>query len=142
MEPDLYTLMLHQNYTRHMNKIEECQTAIEYLCIADQFSHSFGSSNYTLTIQMQPYMTSLAVRGLLFAPTSAGPAFSSGGGQKKHWWPEYFAMNRAMRSNDQMFTEVAADLAGEEAQGLSAGHISGPGKVLIRLLCYSIVTEH
>ncbi|KAK3809128.1 MAG: Rad17 cell cycle checkpoint protein-domain-containing protein [Benniella sp.] len=127
MEPDLYTLMLHQNYTRHMNKIEECQTAIEYLCIADQFSHSFGGSNYTQTIQMQPYMTSLAVRGLLFAPTSAGPAFSSGGGQKKHWWPEYFAMNRAMRSNDQMFAEVAADLAGEEAQGLSAGHISGPG---------------
>ncbi|KAF9353511.1 Cell cycle checkpoint protein rad17 [Mortierella sp. NVP85] len=127
MEPDLYTLMLHQNYTRHMNKIEECQTAIEYLCIADQFSHSFGGSNYTLTIQMQPYMTSLAVRGMLFAPTSAGPAFSSSGGQKKHWWPQYFAMNRAMRSNDQMFAEVAADLAGEEAQGLSAGHISGPG---------------
>ncbi|KAI8597135.1 Rad17 cell cycle checkpoint protein-domain-containing protein [Dissophora ornata] len=131
IEPDLYTLMLHQNYTRHMNTIDECQTAMEYLCIADQFSHSSGSSraSYTQMIQMQPYMTSLAVRGLLFAPVSAGPTFvgGSGSGQKKHWWPELFAINRVTRSNDQLFAEVATDLAGEEAQGLSAGHVTGPG---------------
>ncbi|KAG0001142.1 Cell cycle checkpoint protein rad17 [Modicella reniformis] len=131
VDPDLYILMLHQNYTRHMNKIEECQTAIEYLCIADQFSShpsNSSSASYTQLIQMQPYMTTLAVRGMLFAPTSSGPSFSNtGGAKKKHWWPEYFAVNRVLVSNDQMFAEVAADLAGEEDQELSAGHISGPG---------------
>ncbi|KAF8978559.1 Cell cycle checkpoint protein rad17 [Entomortierella lignicola] len=127
IEPDLYTLMLHQNYTRHMNTINECQTAIEYLCIADQFSHSSNSSaGYTQMIQMQPYMISLSIRGLLYAPTSAGPS-TGGDGQRKHWWPELFAMNRAMRANDQMFAETTADLAGEEAKGLAAGYITGPG---------------
>ncbi|KAF9962854.1 Cell cycle checkpoint protein rad17 [Mortierella alpina] len=139
IDPDLYTLMLHQNYTRHMSSIDECLTAIEYLCVADQMTSSAGSgSNYTQMVQMQPYMTSLAVRGLLFAPTSAGPtaSFSSGGsGQKKHWWPEMFAVNRTTRANDAMFSEVASDLAGDEAQGLSSGHITGPGfipKAVIR----------
>ncbi|KAG0357572.1 Cell cycle checkpoint protein rad17 [Gamsiella multidivaricata] len=126
IEPDLYTLMLYQNYTRHMHTIEECHTAMEYLCIADRFSHSSGSSaNYTQMIQMQPYMTSLAVRGLLFAPTSASPT-SNVGGAKKHWWPELFAVNRIMHANDEMFLEVAVDLLGEEAKGLSAGHVTGP----------------
>lgn len=126
--------MLHQNYTRHMSNIDECLTAVEYLCVADQMTSSAGnsSSSYTQMVQMQPYMTSLAVRGLLFAPTSAGPtaSFSSGGGsgQKKHWWPEIFAVNRTTRANDAMFSEVASDLAGDEAQGLSSGHITGPGK--------------
>ncbi|KAG0201304.1 Cell cycle checkpoint protein rad17 [Mortierella sp. GBA30] len=138
IEPDLYTLMLHQNYTRHLSNIDECLTAMEYLCVADQMSHSSstGTSSYTQMAQMQPYMTTLAVRGLLFAPTSAGPTSSFGGsGQRKHWWPETFAMNRIKRSNDAMFTQVAADLAGEEAQGLSSGHVTGPGfipKVVIR----------
>ncbi|KAF9995609.1 Cell cycle checkpoint protein rad17 [Entomortierella chlamydospora] len=135
IEPDLYTLMLHQNYTRHMNTIDECQTAIEYLCIADQFSHSSGGSNvgYTQMIQMQPYMTSLSVRGLLYAPTSQGPS-TGGGGQRKHWWPELFAINRTMRANDQMFAEVTADLAGEEAHGLAAGHVTGPGFIPKRVI--------
>ncbi|KAF9185736.1 Cell cycle checkpoint protein rad17 [Haplosporangium sp. Z 767] len=140
VDPDLFTLMLHQNYTRHMNTIDECLTAIEYLCLADQMSGSPGghgsTSNYAQMVQLQPYVSSLSVRGLLFAPRTAGPSnFSSGGGQKKHWWPELFAVNRTMRSNDQMYTDVAADLAGEEAQGLSAGHITGPGffpKAVIR----------
>ncbi|KAF9561541.1 Cell cycle checkpoint protein rad17 [Mortierella alpina] len=140
IEPDLYTLMLHQNYTRHMSNIDECLTAIEYLCVADQMTSNAGSSSsYTQMLQMQPYMTSLAVRGLLFAPTSAGPtaSFSSGGssGQKKHWWPEIFGVNRTTRANDAMFSEVASDLAGDEAQGLSSGHITGPGfipKAVIR----------
>ncbi|KAG9322008.1 hypothetical protein KVV02_008171 [Mortierella alpina] len=140
IDPDLYTLMLHQNYTRHMSSVDECLTAIEYLCVADQMTSSAGSSSsYTQMVQMQPYMTSLAVRGLLFAPTSAGPtaSFSSGGGsgQKKHWWPEIFAVNRTTRASDAMFSEVASDLAGDEAQGLSSGHITGPGfipKAVIR----------
>ncbi|KAI8363301.1 Rad17 cell cycle checkpoint protein-domain-containing protein [Mortierella sp. GBAus27b] len=140
IEPDLYTLLLHQNYTRHLNQIEECQTAIEYLCVADQFSHSSGtSSNYTQMIQMQPYMTSLAVRGLLFAPKSSGPASINAGGQKKHWWPEYFAMNRTMRSNDQRYSDIAGDLAGEEARGLSAGHICGPGFLPKRVIREELV---
>lgn len=122
-----------------MKKIEDCQTAIEYLCIADQFSHSSGSSSsYTQMIQMQPYMISLGVRGLLFAPSTMGPASSSSGGQKKHWWPEYFAMGRNTRSNDQRFAEIAVDLAGEEAQGLSSGHINGPGKVY---LCEGVMLQ-
>ncbi|KAF9947796.1 Cell cycle checkpoint protein rad17 [Mortierella alpina] len=140
IDPDLYTLMLHQNYTRHMSSVDECLTAIEYLCVADQMTSSAGSSSsYTQMVQMQPYMTSLAVRGLLFAPTSAGPtaSFSSSGGsgQKKHWWPEIFAVNRTTRANDAMFSEVASDLAGDEARGLSSGHIIGPGfipKAVIR----------
>ncbi|KAF9121605.1 Cell cycle checkpoint protein rad17 [Mortierella sp. 14UC] len=130
VEPDLYTLMLHQNYLRHMSSIHECATAMNYLCIADQFqSHPlFGNAGYTQTMQMQPYMTSLAVRGMLFAPTSAGPASAgSFGGPKKHWWPELFAVNRAARANDDMFSEVAADLAGREAHGLATGSVTGPG---------------
>ncbi|KAK3806870.1 MAG: Rad17 cell cycle checkpoint protein-domain-containing protein [Linnemannia gamsii] len=130
IEPDLYTLMLHQNYVRHMGSIDECMTAMNYLCIADQFqSHpSFGNAGYTQTMQMQPYMTSLAVRGMLFAPTSAGPASAgSFGGPKKHWWPELFAVNRTARANDDMFSEVAADLAGREAHGLATGSVTGPG---------------
>ncbi|KAF9277413.1 Cell cycle checkpoint protein rad17 [Mortierella alpina] len=118
IDPDLYTLMLHQNYTRHMSNIDECLTAVEYLCVADQMTSSAGnSSSYTQMVQMQPYMTSLAVRGLLFAPTSAGPTAST------------------TRANDAMFSEVASDLAGDEAQGLSSGHITGPGfipKAVIR----------
>ncbi|GJJ78629.1 cell cycle checkpoint protein [Entomortierella parvispora] len=134
IELDLYTLMLHQNYGRHLNTIEECSTAMEYLCIADQFS---GASSYTQAVQMQPYMSSVVVRGLLFAPKSAGPSVSraSSGGAKKHWWPELFAVNRAMRANDQMLYEVASDLAGVEMKGLSSGHIHGPGflpKAVIR----------
>lgn len=114
--------MLHQNYCRHLRTIEECSTAIEYLCVADQFANSGGG--YTQAAQMQPYMSSVAVRGLLFAPRSAGPSIS---GAKKHWWPEFFAVNRAMRSNEQMLNEVASDLVGDEALGLSAGHVQGPG---------------
>ncbi|KAI1314685.1 Cell cycle checkpoint protein rad17 [Mortierella claussenii] len=142
VEPDLYTLMLHQNYTRHMNTIEECQTAIEYLCLADQFSASSGSTaGYTQMIQMQPYVTSLSVRGLLFAPASAGPTSASSGssGQKKHWWPELFAVNRTMRVNDQLFTDVAADLAGDEARGLSSGHVAGPGVLPKRVVREELV---
>ncbi|KAF9114762.1 Cell cycle checkpoint protein rad17 [Mortierella sp. AM989] len=140
IEPDLYTLMLHQNYTRHMSTVHECQTAMEYLCIADQFSHSSNSSaGYTQMIQMQPYMTSLAVRGLLYAPTSSGPPTGSGGGQRKHWWPELFAMNRTMRANDQMFAEVTADLAGEEIQGFAAGYVTGPGFIPKRVIREELV---
>jgi hypothetical protein len=123
--------MLHQNYLRHMGSIDECATAMNYLCIADQFqSHpSFGNAGYMQMIQMQPYMTSLAVRGMLFAPTSAGSASTgSFGGPKKHWWPELFAVNRTARANDDMFSEVAADLAGRDAHGLATGSITGPGK--------------
>ncbi|ORZ01842.1 Rad17 cell cycle checkpoint protein-domain-containing protein [Lobosporangium transversale] len=130
VEPDLFTLMLHQNYTRHMTTIDECLTAIEYLCIADQFSNSSASSaNFTQIIQMQPYMTSLAVRGLLYAPTLAGPTYGGNvrGGQKKHWWPELFAVNRAMRANDQQYSEVTADLVGDEIQGLPSGYVTGSG---------------
>ena len=120
-------LMLHQNYTRHLNTIEECSTAMDYLCTADQFS---GSSSYNQSVQMQPYMSSVVVRGLLFAPKSAGPsvARTGPGGGKKHWWPELFAVNRAKRANDQMLYEVASDLAGAEEKGLSSGHVFGPGK--------------
>ncbi|KAF9921593.1 Cell cycle checkpoint protein rad17 [Linnemannia zychae] len=138
VEPDLFTLMLHQNYMRHMGSIEECSTAMEYLCIADQFQSppSFGSSGYTQTLQMQPYMTSLAVRGMLFAPTSAGPAsVNTFGGPKKHWWPEIFTVNRTARANDEMFAEVSIDLAGREAIGHAAGSVTGPGfipKAVIR----------
>ncbi|KAF9586533.1 Cell cycle checkpoint protein rad17 [Lunasporangiospora selenospora] len=124
IEPELYTLMLHQNYTRHMRTIEECSSAIEYLSIADQFTQYSGNS-YTQVTQMQPYMTSLSVRGLLLAPTSAGPPTS--GGPKKHWWPEWFTVNRALRSNNQSFSELSADISGEETQGLSTGHVNGPG---------------
>ena len=142
MEPDLYALMLHQNYTRHMRSIEECATAMEYLCIADQFqSHlSFGHAGYTQTIQMQPYMTSLAVRGMLFAPTSAGPASASSsfGGPKKHWWPELFAVNRTARANDEMFTEVASDLAGREAYGLAVGSVTGPGGSIVNCVSFKV----
>ncbi|KAF9148344.1 Cell cycle checkpoint protein rad17 [Linnemannia schmuckeri] len=138
VEPDLYTLMLHQNYTKHMNSIEECATAMEYLCVADRFqSHpSFGNAGYTQTMQMQPYMTSVVVRGMLFAPTSAGPASANSfGGPKKHFWPEFFAVNRTARANDEMFSEVAHDLAGREAHGLATGSVTGPGfipKAVIR----------
>ncbi|KAF9900053.1 hypothetical protein EC991_007955 [Linnemannia zychae] len=87
-------------------------------------------------MQLQPYMTSLAVRGMLFAPTSANPTSAgSFGGPKKHWWPELFAVNRAARANDDMFSEVAADLAGKEVHGLATGSVTGPGfipKAVIR----------
>ncbi|KAH7046487.1 Rad17 cell cycle checkpoint protein-domain-containing protein [Linnemannia elongata] len=138
VEPDLYTLMLHQNYTKHMNSIDECATAMEYLCIADRLqSHpSFGNAGYTQTVQMQPYMTSVAVRGMLFAPNSAGPASANAfGGPKKHFWPELFAVNRTARANDEMFSQVAYDLAGREAFGLATGSVTGPGfipKAVIR----------
>jgi hypothetical protein len=33
-----------------------------------------------------------------------------------------------MRANDQLFSEITSEVAGEEAQGLSSGHILGPGK--------------
>ncbi|KAG0067897.1 Cell cycle checkpoint protein rad17 [Linnemannia elongata] len=138
VEPDLYTLMLHQNYTKHMNSIDECATAMEYLCIADRLqSHpSFGNAGYTQTVQMQPYMTSVAVRGMLFAPSSAGPASANAfGGPKKHFWPELFAVNRTARANDEMFSQVAYDLAGREAFGLATGSVTGPGfipKAVIR----------
>lgn len=131
MEPDLYTLMLHQNYTKHMTSIDECATAMEYLCIADRLqSHpSFGNAGYTQTVQMQPYMTSVAVRGMLFAPNSAGPASANAfGGPKKHFWPELFAVNRTARANDEMFSQVAYDLAGREAFGLATGSVTGPGE--------------
>lgn len=130
MESDLYTLMLHQNYTKHMNSIDECSTAMEYLCVADRFQSpsSFGNAGYTQTMQMQPYMTSVAVRGMLFAPTSAGPASANSfGGPKKHFWPELFAVNRTARANDEMFSEIALDLAGREAHGLATGSVTGPG---------------
>ncbi|KAG0285296.1 Cell cycle checkpoint protein rad17 [Linnemannia gamsii] len=132
MESDLYTLMLHQNYTKHMNSIEECSTAMEYLSVADRFQSpsSFGNAGYTQTMQMQPYMTSVAVRGMLFAPTSAGPASANSfGGPKKHFWPEIFAVNRTARANDEMFSEVAFDLAGREARGLATGSVTGPGLI-------------
>ncbi|KAF9438716.1 Cell cycle checkpoint protein rad17 [Entomortierella beljakovae] len=139
IEPDLFTLMLHQNYTRHLNTISECQTAIEYLCISDLFSGSSGSSSgYTQMIQMQPYMTSLAVRGLLYAPTSSGPPASSSG-QKKHWWPELFSVNRTTRTNDQMFMEITSDLAGNEAPGLPSSHITGPGFIPKRAIREELV---
>ncbi|KAF9089821.1 Cell cycle checkpoint protein rad17 [Mortierella sp. AD031] len=138
VEPDLFALLLHQNYTSYMGSIEECATAMEYMCIGDRFqSHpSFGNAGYTQTMQMQPYMTSLAVRGMLFAPTAASRASAgSAPGQKKHWWPEVISVNRKTRETDEKFMEVAADLAGREAHGLAAGSVTGPGfipKAVIR----------
>lgn len=75
--------------------------------------------------QMEPYMTSLAVRGVLFAPMRQGP--SQGGPRKKAWWPEFFSVNKTKRANDDSFTDIAADFVGEDAKGLSSGHIFGPG---------------
>ncbi|KAF9425636.1 Cell cycle checkpoint protein rad17, partial [Podila epigama] len=123
VEPDLFTLMLHQNYARHLNDIFECSTAMDYLCISEQFS-SPPNVNFAQMAQMQPYMTSLAVRSVLFAPTRPSRSLGS---HKTAWWPELFSINKVQRTNDQSFSEVAVDLRGEEAKGLSSGHITGPG---------------
>ncbi|KFH68920.1 hypothetical protein MVEG_05724 [Podila verticillata NRRL 6337] len=126
VEPDLFVLMLHQNYTRHMSDIEECSTAMDYLCVSEQFSNP-SSVNFAQMAQMEPYMTSLAVRGVLFAPMQQGP--SQGGPRKKAWWPEFFSVNKTKRTNDDSFTDVAADFVGDDAKGLSSGHICGPGSL-------------
>ncbi|KAF8987789.1 Cell cycle checkpoint protein rad17 [Haplosporangium bisporale] len=57
--------------------------------------------NFAQMAQMEPYMTSLAVRGVLFAPMQQGP--SQGG--------------------------PPADFVGDDAKGLSSGHICGPGSL-------------
>lgn len=69
-------------------------------------------------------MTSLAVRGVMFAPMRQGPPVDH---RRKAWWPEYFSVNKTKRANDESFSELAADFVGDEAKGLSSGHILGPG---------------
>ncbi|KAG0099584.1 Cell cycle checkpoint protein rad17 [Podila epicladia] len=131
VEPNLFVLMLHQNYTRHMFDIEECSTAMDYLCVSEQFSNP-PTVNFAQMAQMEPYMTSLAVRGVMFAPMRQGPPVDH---RRKAWWPEYFNVNKTKRTNDESFSEVAADFVGDEAKGLSSGHILGPGflpKAVIR----------
>ncbi|KAG0023563.1 Cell cycle checkpoint protein rad17 [Podila clonocystis] len=123
VEPNLFVLMLHQNYTRHMFDIEECSTAMDYLCISEQFSNP-PTVNFAQMAQMEPYMTSLAVRGVLFAPTRQGPPVDH---RRKAWWPEYFGVNNTKRTNDESFSELTEDFVGNEAKGLSSGHILGPG---------------
>ncbi|KAG0024102.1 Cell cycle checkpoint protein rad17 [Podila clonocystis] len=123
VEPNLFVLMLHQNYTRHMFDIEECSTAMDYLCISEQFSNP-PTVNFAQMAQMEPYMTSLAVRGVLFAPMRQGPPVDH---RRKAWWPEYFGVNNTKRTNDESFSELTEDFVGDEAKGLSSGHILGPG---------------
>ncbi|KAG0335336.1 Cell cycle checkpoint protein rad17 [Podila horticola] len=123
VEPGLFVLMLHQNYTRHMFDIEECSTAMDYLCVSEQFSNP-PTVNFAQMAQMEPYMTSLAVRGVMFAPMRQGPPVDH---RRKAWWPEYFSVNKTKRANDESFSELAADFVGDEAKGLSSGHILGPG---------------
>ncbi|KAG0325836.1 Cell cycle checkpoint protein rad17 [Podila humilis] len=124
VEPELFSLMLHQNYSRHMSSIHECSTALDYLCLSEQFTSRASNLEFAQVSQMQPYMISLAVRGVLFAPMQSGPSL---GGQRKAWWPEIFDVNKTQRANDQLFSETAQDFIQDEAKGLSLGHITGPG---------------
>ncbi|KAG0235519.1 Cell cycle checkpoint protein rad17 [Actinomortierella wolfii] len=127
VEPDLFGLMLHQNYPHHQNSIGECSIAAEYLSVSDLFSQRAGLENTHMT----PYSTSIAIRGVLVAPKGPGRMPQD----RKQWWPELLGINRTKRENEQIYNDFAACLSGETAEGYATGFINGPGalpKSLIR----------
>ncbi|KAG0243380.1 Cell cycle checkpoint protein rad17 [Actinomortierella wolfii] len=127
VEPDLFGLMLHQNYPHHQNSIGECSIAAEYLSVSDLFSQRAGLENTHMT----PYSTSIAIRGVLVAPKGPGRMPQD----RKQWWPELLGVNRTKRENEQIYNDFAACLGGETAEGYATGFINGPGalpKSLIR----------
>ncbi|KAG0253951.1 Cell cycle checkpoint protein rad17 [Actinomortierella ambigua] len=130
VEPDLFGLMLHQNYPHHQTDIGECSIAAEYLSLSDLFSQRAGLEN----VHMTPYSTSIAIRGVLVAPKGPGRMPQD----RKQWWPELLSVNRSKRETEQSFNDFAACLIGEADRSYATGSISGPGVLQKSLLRHEI----
>ncbi|KAF9970671.1 Cell cycle checkpoint protein rad17 [Actinomortierella ambigua] len=130
VEPDLFGLMLHQNYPHHQTNISECSMAAEFLSLSDLFSQRAGLEN----VHMTPYSTSIAIRGVLVAPKGPGRIPQD----RKQWWPELLGANRSKRETEHSFNDFAACLVGETAQGYATGCINGPGTFPKSLLRHEI----
>ncbi|RUS21356.1 Rad17 cell cycle checkpoint protein-domain-containing protein [Endogone sp. FLAS-F59071] len=112
VDPDIFTLYLHQNYLNFTTEVEEFVTASDWFSTADYLVKTGGWENSNISSQ---YAALLSTRGLMFSHTCPVPRL-----QQKVYKPEYWEMSRILREKQDGIRDLmqCLGLAGEgSAQG-------------------------
>ncbi|RUS31460.1 Rad17 cell cycle checkpoint protein-domain-containing protein [Jimgerdemannia flammicorona] len=113
VDPDIFTLYLHQNYLSFMTEVEECAVASDWFSTAD---HLVGLGGWENTTNTSYYANLLSTRGLMFSHTCPVSR------QQKVYRPEYWNVSRTLREAQGGVKDVTEHL---KALNLAKGEDTG-----------------